>query len=201
MKQWKLKDIVLMSVLGVVFGLIYLAFFGVGNMIFGVLTPIGLGPLSYELIFGIWFIVSIIAAYIIRKPGVAFTSEVIAALTEVLVGSTAGPALILSGMVQGLGAEVAFAATRWKDYRLRILLLSGMTAATVSFPYHFFVSGYAAYTNWIVISMLITRLISGALIAGLLGKYIADQLAATGVLSGYPIGKERQQQREKKSAS
>ncbi|WP_040982590.1 ECF transporter S component [Oceanobacillus jeddahense] len=201
MKQWKLKDIVLMSILGVVFGLIYLAFFGVGNVLYGVLTPFGLGPLSYELIFGVWFIVSIIAAYIIRKPGVAFTSETIAALTEVLVGSTAGPTLILSGMVQGLGAELGFAVTRWKDYRLRVLILSGMLAATVSFPYAYFMSGYDAYANWLVIAMFITRVISGALIAGLLGKYIADQLAATGALSGYPLGKERQKRHEQSSAS
>ncbi|GAB2533800.1 energy-coupling factor transport system substrate-specific component [Gracilibacillus alcaliphilus] len=200
MNQWKLKDIVLLSMLGVVFGLIYLAFFGVGNVLYGLLTPVGLGPLSYELIFGIWFIVSIIAAYIIRKPGVAFASETIAALTEVLVGSTAGPTLILAGMVQGLGAELAFAATKWQDYRLRILLLSGVTAAMVSFPYHYFMSGFAAHASWLVITMFITRMISGALIAGLLGKYIADQLAATGVLSGYPLGKERQQREEQRSA-
>ncbi|WP_066191871.1 MULTISPECIES: ECF transporter S component [Gracilibacillus] len=201
MKQWKLKDIVLMSMLGVVFGLIYLAFFGVGNVLFGILTPFGLGPLSYEIIFGVWFMVSVIAAYIIRKPGVALTSEIIAALTEVLIGSTAGPSLILSGIVQGAGAELAFAATGWKDYRLRILILSGMGAALVSFPYNYFVSGYDAYASWLLILMIITRLVSGAIFAGIIGKFIADQLAATGVLTGYPLGKEHQQQREDDRAS
>ncbi|GLO65263.1 MULTISPECIES: ECF transporter S component [Oceanobacillus] len=199
-KNWKLKDVVLMSMLGVVFGLIYLAFFGVGNILFGALTPLGLGPLGYEFIFGIWFIVSIVAAYIIRKPGVAFTSETIAALTEVLIGSTSGPTLILSGMVQGLGAELAFAATGWKDYRLRILIFSGIGAAVISFPYHYFMSGYDAYASWLVGLMFVTRIISGAILSGLLGKVIADQLASTGVLSGYPLGRERQKKREQRAS-
>lgn len=104
-KKWNLKEIILMSILGVVFGIIYLLFFFVGQGITTLLTPLGLGPLGYEFIFGIWFIVSIIAAYIIRKPGVALTAEVIAAVVEVLMGTTAGPTLILSGFIQGLGAS------------------------------------------------------------------------------------------------
>ncbi|MGM8215512.1 ECF transporter S component [Bacillaceae bacterium W0354] len=199
-KQWKLKEVVLMSILGVVFGLIYLAFFGVGKVLYGALTPFGLGPLSYEIIFGIWFIVSVVAAYIIRKPGVAFASETIAAITEVLIGSTAGPTLILSGMVQGLGAELAFALTRWQDYRLRILILSGIGAASVSFPYHYFMSGFDAYAPWLVTLMFCTRVLSAIIFTGLLGKFISDQMANTGVLRGFALGKELQEKRERHAA-
>ncbi|MCA1026061.1 ECF transporter S component [Cytobacillus kochii] len=200
-KSWRLKDIVLMSVLGVVFGFIYLGFFGVGKVLVAILTPFGFGPIGYELIYGIWFIVSIIAAYIIRKPGVAFTAETIAAITEVLVGSTSGPTLILSGMVQGLGAEIAFALTKWKNYQPRILVFSGVSAAFISFPYHFFVSGFHAYESWLIMTMFVIRLLSGAIIAGYLGKMLADQLAKTGVLNGYPIGKEVIARHEKSSTN
>lgn len=194
--QWKLKEIVLMSILGVVFGIIYLAFFVVGQGLLNILAPFGLGPFGYEIIFGIWFIVSIIAAYIIRKPGVAITAEVIAGITEVLLGTTAGPGLILAAAIQGLGAELAFTLTRYKDYRLRVLVLSGVLAAIFSFTWNLYSSGNIALAPQLLVGMIIVRIISGALLAGVLGKWTSDQLAKTGVLRGYALGKEIQQKRE-----
>lgn len=199
-KHWKLKEIVLMSILGVVFGIIYLAFFLVGQGIRNVLAPFGLAPFGYEIIFGIWFIVSIVAAYIIRKPGVAFTAELIAGVTEVLLGTAAGPGLILAAAIQGLGAEFAFAITKWKDYRLRILILSGVFAAVFSFTWNLFSSGNIALNPALLITMLAVRIISGALLAGVLGKWLSDKLAKTGVLRGYALGKEIQKKREKDAA-
>ncbi|MFD2043231.1 ECF transporter S component [Ornithinibacillus salinisoli] len=199
-KQWKLKEIVLMSILGVVFAGIYLLFFFIGQGIRNVLTPFGLAPFGYEIIFGIWFIVSIIAAYIIRKPGVAFTAEVIAAAVQVLMGSPAGPALIITGIIQGAGAELVFAATKWKNYRLITLMLAGMSAAFFSFLWHLYSSGNIALAPTIIFATFIVRLISGALLAGVLGKWISEQLAKTGVLRGYALGKELQEKREKNTA-
>ncbi|MET3684344.1 energy-coupling factor transport system substrate-specific component [Alkalibacillus flavidus] len=195
-KQWKLKEIVLMSILGVAFAVIYLLAFGLGQGLVGLLTPFGIGPLGYEFIYGIWFIVSIIAAYIIRKPGAAFTSELIAGTVEVLIGSPAGPQLIMSAAVQGLGAETAFALTKWQDYRTRILVLAGVMTAIFSFAWHFYSAGFYAYEYWLVAIMLVTRIISSILITGLLGKWLSDQLAKTGVLRGYALGKEHRQKGE-----
>ncbi|ASK61870.1 thiamine permease [Virgibacillus phasianinus] len=185
MNNWRFKEIVVMSALSVVFAVVYLAFVPVGKILVGFFGPIG-----YDLIFGIWFIVSILAAYIIRKPGAAFISETIAAMVEVLLGNAAGPMLILSGIVQGLGAEAAFAATRWKNYSTWVLLFAGVGSAVFSFVYGYFISGYAALSTPYVIGMFVTRMISGALIAGLLGKTLGDALAQTGVLSSFALGKE-----------
>ncbi|WP_047982249.1 ECF transporter S component [Ornithinibacillus contaminans] len=198
--HWKLKEIILMSILGVAFGVIYLLFFFVGQALTTFLTPFGLGPLGYEFIFGIWFIVSILAAYIIRKPGVALMAEVIAAIVEVLIGSSAGPSLIISGMIQGAGAEFVFALTKWRNYRLPVLMLSGVSAAIFSFVWGIYISGIFALEPWIIITSLAIRIVSGALLAGLLGKWLGDQLAKTGVLRGYAIGKELQQRRGERAA-
>ncbi|MFC0525056.1 ECF transporter S component [Pontibacillus salicampi] len=192
MNNWRLKEIVVMSVLSVVFAVVYLAFLPVGKLLAAVMGPIG-----YDLIFGIWFIVSIIAAYIIRKPGAAFLSETIAATIEVLLGNAMGPILILSGVIQGLGAETAFALTRWKRYTLAVLMMAGVGAAVFSFIWGYFRSGYAAFGTTYIVSMLIVRMISGAVISGLLGKAISDGLAKTGVLSSFALGKEW---RKKKAA-
>ncbi|WP_096189665.1 ECF transporter S component [Evansella halocellulosilytica] len=197
--KWNLREIVLMSIFGVVFAVIYLLFYFFGMGLTNVLAPFGLGPFGYEVIFGIWFIVSIITAYVIRKPGAALISETIAATVQVLLGTPAGPRLIISGIIQGLGAEAVFAATKWQNYTTKILVLSGMSAALFSFIWGWYISGFAALSTEMVTAMFIVRLISGALLAGLLGKYISDQLANTGVLRSYALGKEWQEKREKAS--
>ena len=190
MNSWKLKEIVVMSVLAVVFAVVYLAFLPVGKILVGFFGPIG-----YDLIFGIWFIVSIIVAYIIRKPGAAFLSETIAATVEVLLGNAVGPMLMVSGMIQGLGAESAFAMTRYKRYDLFTLMLAGVMAAVFSFVWGYFLSGFAALSAGYVLAMFIVRIISGALISGLLGKMLSDALARTGVLSSFALGKEQRRKR------
>ncbi|WP_268626434.1 ECF transporter S component [Paenibacillus alvei] len=182
--QWKLRDIVVLSSLSVVFAVIYLLFLQIGNVLVGFM-----GPMGYEVIFGIWFIVSIIATYIIRKPGAAVISETVAGLVEVLIGNAVGPILIVSALIQGLGAEAVFAATRYRDYSTKVLMLAGVGSAVFSFAWGYFRSGYAAYSVGLILAMFIVRCISGALISGLLGKWIADALTNTGVLRSFPIAK------------
>ncbi|WP_040226932.1 ECF transporter S component [Bhargavaea cecembensis] len=184
MKSWKLKEIILMSLFGVVFGIVYLVFVHLGNIWSGLI-----GPLAYEWMFGIWFIVSILCMAIIRKPGAAFLPETLAAIIEVLLGNGAGPRLILSGIIQGLGAEAAFAATGYKRFNLPVMMLAGAGSAVFSFVYGYFVSGYAALDPKFVLIMLGLRVMSGILIAGVGGKYLADGLLATGALRGYAISR------------
>lgn len=194
MKSWKVKEIVIMSVISIVFAVVYLLFTHFGNVLAGMF-----GPIAYEPIYGIWFIVSVIAAYMIRKPGAALVSEIIAALVECLLGNPSGPMVIVIGIVQGLGAEAVFLATRWKAYSLPVLMLAGMGSSVASFIYDLFVSGYAAYSPGYLLIMLVIRLISGALLAGLLGKAASDSLAYTGVLNGMALGKELKKKRKRAS--
>jgi energy-coupling factor transport system substrate-specific component len=184
LKSWKLKEVVLLSVFAVVFAVVYLLFVHVGNIWAGII-----GPIAYEWMFGIWFIVSIISAYIIRKPGAALLSETMAAIIEVMIGNAVGPRLILSGIVQGLGAEAAFAATGYKRYNWWVLCLAGIGSAVFSFAYGFLVSGYAALDPTLLVWMFTLRVISGAVIAGLGGKYLSDGLLASGALRGYAISR------------
>ncbi len=62
MKNWKMREIVVMSVISVVFAVIYLVSTHASNIAAGFF-----GRMSYEPIYGIWFIVSVIAAYIIQN--------------------------------------------------------------------------------------------------------------------------------------
>ena len=110
--NWTLREILIVAALGAAFGVLYLAWVQVW-----LIAQAIFGPVTMDVVMGFWFIVSIIAAAIIRKPGAALLSEVLAAMVEVLLGSPAGLMLIVAGTVQGAGAELVFAATRWKDYR------------------------------------------------------------------------------------
>jgi energy-coupling factor transport system permease protein len=186
LKSWKLKEVILMSVFSVVFAVVYLLFVHVGNIWSGFI-----GPIAYEWMFGIWFIVSVICMYIIRKPGAAVYSETITAAIEVMIGNAVGPRLILSGLIQGLGAEAAFAATGYKRFNWWVLVLSGVGAAVFSFAYGFFVSGYAALAPSYLALMFGLRVMSGAIIAGFGGKWVSDGLLATGALRGYAISLDK----------
>ncbi|MDM5226723.1 ECF transporter S component [Cytobacillus sp. NJ13] len=192
LEKWKLREVIVLSVLAVVFAVVYLVFMQFGNVLYAMFGLIG-----YDLIFGIWFIVSIIAAYIIRKPGAAFLSETIAAAIEVMIGNAVGPRLILSGMIQGIGAEAVFAATKWNNYRTWVLIAAGMGSSVTSFIWGYFISGYAALSPGYVTAMFCVRLISSALLAGLLGKWLSESLAKTGALNSFPIGKELRREKSK----
>ncbi|MDR9853258.1 ECF transporter S component [Paenibacillus sp. VCA1] len=184
MKNWKLRDIIVLSSLSVVFAVVYVLFLQVGNVLVGFM-----GPMGYEVIFGIWFIVSVISAYIMQRPGAALLSETVAGCVELLIGNTAGPVLILSAFIQGLGAEAVFAALRYRSYSAPALMAAGAGAAVFSFAWGFIHSGFAALSPGLLLAMFVTRVISAALLAGLLGKWIADALAKTGALRSFPIAK------------
>ena len=181
-KRWTLRETLVIAVLGVVFAVLYLGWVQVwliAQAIFGAVTM--------DVVMGFWFVASIVAAAIIRKPGVAFTSEVLAGGVEILLGSPAGLLLLVSGAVQGAGAEVVFAATRWRNYSLPVLMAAGVGAAIFSFAYTWIRFNYGALQPGLLIAMFVLRCLSGALLGGALGHVIVEALYKTGALAGLAI--------------
>jgi len=186
---WTLRETLIVAVLGAVFGVLYLGWVQVwliAQAIFGAVTM--------DVVMGFWFIVSIIAASIVRKPGVALASEVLAAATQILMGSPAGLLLLLTGVVQGAGAEAVFAATRYRDYRLPVLMFAGVGAAVFSFVYTWIRFDYGSLAPGLLVAMFVLRCTSGALLGGLLGHVILQALLKTGVLSGLAIDRDLRSQ-------
>ena len=180
--RWTLREILIVAVLGAVFSVLYLGWVQVwliAQAIFGAVTM--------DVVMGFWFIVSIIAAAIIRKPGVALISEMLAALVEILLGSPAGLMLLLAATIQGAGAEIVFAATRWRNYSLPVLMLAGVGASVFSFVYTWFLYDYGALAPGLLVVMFVLRCLSGAILGGLAGYFIVRALYRTGVLSGLKI--------------
>lgn len=180
--DWSLREILVVAVLGAVFAVLYLGWVQVwlvAQAIFGALTM--------DVVMGFWFIVSIIAAAIIRKPGAALLSEVLASLVEILLGSPAGLMLLVAGAIQGAGAEAVFAATRWRNYSLPVLMLAGVGASVFSFVHTWVLYDYGALAPGLLVAMFVLRCLSGALLGGLAGHLVVRALYRTGVLSGLGI--------------
>lgn len=187
-QQWKLKDVILMAVLGTLFAAVYLAIFYAGLTLQTALTPAGLAPFGFEVIYGVWFMAATIAAYIIRKPGAALTTELLAAAVELLMGNSGGVILLLTGLIQGLGCELGFAVFKYKRYDLLSLTVSGIFASLFIFIYELFYLQYYLLSPALLISQILVRFISAFIFSGLISKISCDGLAKTGVLKNYPIG-------------
>lgn len=183
---WQLKDIIMIGILGVLFALIYLGSFYLSMGLQAALTPFGLAPFNFEIVYGVWFMAATVAAFIMQKPGVALVTEVLAAFLELLMGNF--PLVITTGLVQGVGLELGFAVFRYKRYDLLSMCVSATFACILSFIWTYFTNGYAALGTGMLAAMFAVRLGTSLLFAGLLSNLLGKGLARTGVLKGYPAG-------------
>ncbi len=186
---WKLKDVILMAVFGVVFAAVYLAVFYGGTAISAALTPFGLASFGFEVIYGIWFMAATLAAYILRKPGVALITEVLAAAVELLMGNSGGITVVLTGFIQGLGAELVFMMFRYKKWDFLSMSLAGMLSALFIFCYELYFLNYYLLSPYILLLQLLVRFISATVFSGFIAKKTGDALIRTGMLRSYEAGK------------
>ncbi|MDJ0354768.1 ECF transporter S component [Paenarthrobacter sp. PH39-S1] len=177
--NWRVVDIVVASVLAVAVGVIFwlwsAGYAGI-SIITAAFPPLG------GLYGGGWLIAGVIGGLVIRKPGAALYCEIIAALVEALLGSHFGLTVLLSGLVQGIGAELAFAVFRYRKFTLPIALLAGAMAGVAMGILDNL--GYNAEWDvaWKTV-YLVFGAVSGALIAGLLSWLAVRGLAKTGALA------------------
>jgi energy-coupling factor transport system substrate-specific component len=172
-----------MSLIAVVFGIVFLLAVYAGAALTTVLTPLGLGVLGYEPFYGIWYMAAIITTYLIRKPVVGIVTEVIAALIEVLLGNMFGVMVLVSALVQGVGVEIPFALTKYKNYSYKVTMLSALSATILSFIWTGFRSNYLAMDWRIVLAIFVIRLLSALFFTGYVSKVICDKLDDAGVLN------------------
>ncbi|MNC56293.1 putative HMP/thiamine permease protein YkoE [compost metagenome] len=131
--------------------------------------------------YGMWFIAATLVFLLIRKPGVALIAEVAAAHVEILFGSEWGIQLLLYSVLQGLGAELVFAAFRYRKFSGKVAALAGVGAAIGSIIPDIYYGYVADYETWLLVTKYVLRGISAALIAGYLAFAIAKAVEATGV--------------------
>ena len=185
--NWKLKDILMIAVCAVLFGIIYLGCTYAGGFLGAMLTPLGMTSLGYEPFYGIYFMAAAFAVYVMRKPGSGVVAEVLAAIIECLMGNMFGPKIILSGIIQGAGFELIIFLTRYRRFDRKTMMLGGVICSCVTMVYNLIISGYSKIALPVLGLMLAVRIVSAVLFDGILVPVLGDGLARAGVLSGYAI--------------
>jgi len=185
---WKLKDVILVSMLSVFFGIICLSVVHLSLFMTPFLSLVGLGEMTIEFVFGIWFFAATFSPYIMRKPGVATVTSTMTGVVQVLLGSPFAATVVVSALVQGLGAEAAFAAFRYRKTGWGVMLLAAAGCAVFSFVLAWQRGTWSVLSVGFVAVRFCVRLASALLFAGVLSKLLADRLAKAGVLKGYPVG-------------
>jgi len=186
-RGWTTRDAMLVAVLAVVFGFLYIQWVPLWVAVRALGAQVG-----QEALFGFWLAGGVLSSYIIRRPGAALVGEFLAALAEVLFGSAAGAPLLITGLMQGLGAEFVFGTRRWRDYSPATVLIAGAVTALVALPWNWYRLGYFALQPGFLLVLVVVRLLSGVLLGGLCPKLLGDALARTGVLASFAIGRARQ---------
>ncbi len=186
-KGWKLKDVLMIAICSVLFGVLLLGATYAGGILYGILAPAGMGSLGYEPFYGIYFMPAAFAVYIMRKPGTGLVTEIIAAVIECLLGNYFGPIVILSGVVQGLGIELPIALRGYKDFRRPVMIISAVVCSVLTLIYNLFVSGYNMIAVPVLALMLVVRIISAIVFCAIITPLLCDRLAKAGVLRGYAV--------------
>lgn len=185
---WRGVDLITAAMLAVAFGVM---FWGFNTFVYPILSTAAAGfPPAGELMLGVWLVPAVVGGLIIRRPGAALFTEFVAANISMYLGSQWGAAVLLSGLLQGLGVEVALALFRHRRFGVVVAMLGGVLAATfeiVLYEWHSYVAEYSAAWKAIFLG---AGMVSGAVIAGIGGWALVRALARTGALNAFPPGQE-----------
>jgi len=186
-RRWRVVDIVVASVLGVAAALVFFAW----NQLYQVVT----GPLEVllpglqALMYGIWLFAGVTGALVIRKPGAALFTELVAAVVSALLGAQWGGFLTIeAGLVQGLGAEIVFLLFLYRVWRLPVAVLAG-AGAGLAMAVNDIAFYYAAAGPAFQLIYAGSAIVSGAVIAGVGSWVLVAGLARTGALSRFASGR------------
>jgi energy-coupling factor transport system substrate-specific component len=186
--SWRVVDIVVAAVIGVAAGVVFLAWnFGYEGP--GTLLKLAF-PGSQGLLNGVWLFAGVLGGIIIRKPGAALFTEIVAASVSALMGNQWGGFLTLeAGLVQGLGAELVLALFLYRRFGVEVAVLAGAAAGLFG-SVNDLVLWYAGADVGFSVIYVLTSVLSGAVLAGLLSWLLARGIARTGALDRFAAGRE-----------
>jgi len=180
-------DIVVASVIGVASGLVF--------VVWNIVSVPATAPLAallpglQALGGGLWLFAGVLTGLVVRKPGAAAFGELLAAAVSALIGNQWGALTLLSGLTQGLGAEIVFAAFLYANFRMSGAILAG-AGAGLAMAITDLTVWYPGSAVPFAVIYTVSGVIGGAVLAGLLSWLTARGLARAGVLSRFAIGRE-----------
>ena len=185
--RWRVVDIIVAAVLGVAIGVVFRGW----DLVYAPVTkPLELAlPGSQSALYGIWLVAGVLGGLVIRKPGAALFTEIVAAAVEALLGASWGGWMtILSGVIQGAGAELVFLIFLYSSWRVWVAILAGSVSG-IGMAANDILNYYAKSGAAFQVVYVIGSVVSGAVIAGLGSWYLVRALARTGALSRFASGR------------
>lgn len=178
-RTWSVSDIVVASTLAVASGVIFWGW----NLAHHAVSALFLAyPPAASLVAGMWLFPAVLGALIIRKPGAAIYCEVVAATVSAILGSQWGLGVLVSGFLQGLGAELILLAFLYRRYTLDVAVLAGAAAGVAGGINENWILSYYQYDSAGTWAHIAGFTLSGAIVAGVLPWLAVRGLAAAGVL-------------------
>jgi len=177
-------DIVIIAVLGVVFGILNSPFGTIYQTFQAMWGPVGAN------VFGVFDISQVLAMYIVRKPGAAFINMMINGLVQMLSGNPAGAITLGWGFTQGLGTEIIFALFRYRRFDWLACFLGGAAANTLANVWTIIVYGFIAAGLGTLLAGVALGIVTYGIMSGIVAWILGNALKRAGVLASFRAGSE-----------
>lgn len=189
--RWTAADIAVGAALGVACGLVFWGF----NFAYAWLSPLigGILPGLASVLHPLWYFSGTLAVIILRKPGAAIYVNLVGSAAEMLLGNQFSVGFVFAAAaMQGLFAEIPFMVTRYRVYNLPISVVSGALVA-LEYGVYLMLFRYqgVAFLSARGIVHMVSELVGGVLIAGVMSWYLYRAIAATGALDRFASGRAR----------
>jgi energy-coupling factor transport system substrate-specific component len=186
--SWRVVDILVAAVLGVVGGL-YL--WGVAAVWEPLTKPLAFIPPASALAVGLFLVPGVLGGLVVRRPGAAIFTELVAATLEALLGNIWGFSTVYYGLLEGLGAELVLAVLLYRSFGAVAALAAGAGTGVAAGLLDSFVY-YPTQTPGFKVVYVAFAVASGTVIAGLGGWALTRGLAASGALGPLASGRARE---------
>ncbi|KRN29090.1 ABC transporter permease [Liquorilactobacillus mali] len=177
-KGWSVKDVIFLAIIAIFFGIIY----QVWGFAYYAIAATPLKPYANDLTLGVWIMAGPLAGVLLKKIGASVVGELLAAAVEMLLFSSWGASTLISGFIQGVGNELGFAATGYKNWGKLGLLLSAIGSTIITFIWDWFQSGYSVYHIGLLVSLFVIRFVSIGFFSGVLVYWIKKLVNRSGLI-------------------
>ena len=182
--SWRTVDIVVTATIAVAFGVVFWAW----NQLWYAVTPAFVAfPPAQNILYGVWLVPAVLAGLVVRKPGAALFAELVAASVSAVLGSQWGLDTLFSGFLQGIAAEIVFAATRYRLWTLAIAIVAAAVTA-IGAAIHDLPLYYPTLSTTDQALIVVFMIVSAVVIAGIGSWWLMNALVQTGVLAQFPSG-------------
>jgi energy-coupling factor transport system substrate-specific component len=182
-RRWRTRDIVVAAVIGVAFGVV----FWIWNIAWGgpLDVAFAFAPPLKDIGYAVWLVPAVLAPLIVRKPGAAIFAETVAAGVSAILGSQWGIDALISGLVQGAGAEIVFALVAYRNWTFPVLALAALGSAAAAWI-HDWILYYPTVSVELQLLRGVLMAISAVVIVAGGSLLLHRALRDAGVLEGFP---------------